>query len=92
MAFVPDNSFSGLPEERQELWDIVPGTDYVPSDELAEAQTLYAIGFGYRADEYDQMGLTPETVYDMRQQFFDYMGMSDDQFPWDEWREAMGYE
>jgi hypothetical protein len=92
MAYVPDDPFGSLPEERREFFWELPGTDFFQSaEESRNAEYLYAVGFGYTADEYDAMGLDPDTVHEMREQFFDFMGMEWDDFDWDGWREAMGY-
>lgn len=91
MAFVPDNAFGSLPEERQEVFWETLGTEYIPPEDLAEFQQRWAIGYGYKAPEYEQMGLTPETVTSQREWFLDHMGLEWNQFPWSDWREAMGY-
>jgi hypothetical protein len=71
----------------------VPGTDFLdtPADERM-AESLFAVGFGYTAAEYDDMGIDPETVSQAREDFFDFMGLEYDDFDWAGWREAMGYE
>lgn len=92
MAYL-DDPFGNLSEERQEVFGEIPGTDFFDDAyEQAEAEQMYALGFGYTAAEYEQMGLTPESVHELREQFFDFMHLEWDDFPWDEWREAMGYE
>lgn len=93
MAYYPEDGFGDLSAERQDAFWEVPGTAYF--DDRAEerqAQELYAAGFGYTASEYDSMGLDPDQVHEAREAFFDFMGLEWDDFPWDEWREAMGYE
>jgi hypothetical protein len=95
MAYVPDEPYGSLPEERQDVFWEIPGADprfFDNETELRTAETLYAIGFGYTAVEYDAMGLDRDAVHNAREQFFDFMGLEWDDFPWDEWREAMGYE
>lgn len=92
MAYFPPDSFGDLPEHRQDVFWEVLGTDYFQDRaEEREAERLYSLGFGYKASEYDQMGINPETVRELREQFFDFMRLEWDDFPWDEWREAMGY-
>jgi len=78
--------------EFQELWNNTSGTEYIDSFEESYAQQLFDLGFGHTASEYDALGITPDDVWAAREEFFDYMGMADDQFAWDEWREMMGYE
>jgi hypothetical protein len=88
----PTDAYGDLPEDRQDVFWTIPGADYF--DNAAEeriAQDLYAVGFGYTAAEYDQMGLDPDQVHAAREDFFNFMLLEWDDFPWDEWREAMGY-
>jgi hypothetical protein len=93
MAFIPEQPWSELPEDRRSTFFEVPGVDFFETaSEEQEAQELFAVGFGYTAEEYDAMGIDPDAVHDAREQFFDFMGLEWDDFPWDEWREAMGYE
>lgn len=92
MAYYSDDAWGDLPGDRQNTFWEVPGVDYFETRREEEtAQALYAIGFGYTAAEYDQMGIDPDAVHNAREQFFDFMGLEWDDFPWDEWREAMGY-
>lgn len=92
MAFVPENAFGNLPEERREVFWEITGAEYIPTRDLGEVQERWAVGYGYQATEYDQMGITKFTVTEQREWFLDYMGLEWDQFPWSDWREAMGYE
>jgi hypothetical protein len=92
MAYIPEEPYESLPDSLQELFGEIPGTDYIPSEDLREVEALYAIGFGFTGVEYDAMGLDPDVVRNAREQFFDYMRLAWDSFPWDEWKEAMGYE
>lgn len=91
MAYVPDDPFGSIPEERQAVFWDTPGADFIPQDELRQAQYDFAVGFGFTAEEYDAMGIDEDLVHEMRERYFDYMGMEWDQFDWDGWREAMGY-
>jgi len=90
----PDSPFANLPEESQEHFWEVRGTEYLEEDPelMAEAEWYYAIGFGYTADEYDAMGIDPDIVMAAREDFFDLMGLDEDDFDWAGWREAMGYD
>lgn len=74
----------------QELFGEIPGTDYFDNDaEEREARALYAVGFGFTGDEYEAMGLDPDVVHQAREDFFDYMRLEYDDFPWDEWYTAL---
>lgn len=79
-------------EDMQNLWDNTSGTEYIDGWEQSYAQELFDLGFGHSASEYDALSISPEDVWAAREEFFDYMGMADDQFDWAEWREMMGYE
>lgn len=85
--------FGDLPEGLQEVFWHAEGADYFEDrEDQSIAEAYYAMGFGFRGEEYDQMGLDPDAVKAARDAYFDHMQMNEDQFPWDEWREAMGYE
>jgi hypothetical protein len=73
----------------RELWDDTSGTEYIDAWEQDWAQELFDLGFGHTASEYDALGITPDDVFAAREEFFDYMGLADDQFDWDAWREEM---
>ena len=80
-------------EGLQELWDNTTGTEFIPDGwETDYYQNLFEIAFGHTGAEYDALGIDPETVSAAREEFFDYMGMNDDQFDWSAWRDEMGYE
>jgi hypothetical protein len=81
-------------DELESLWDEVTGTEYLEPGtfEYDTAYEQFQIGFGFSADDYEELGIDPETVSAAREDFFDLMGMEYEDFPWDEWREAMGYE
>lgn len=91
MSF-PRDPFGSLSDDSRELFWQVPGADYIENTDLDYAETLYAVGFGYTAAEYDAMGIDPDAVHAAREDFFDFMGLEWEDFPWDEWREAMGYD
>jgi hypothetical protein len=91
MAFVPQDAFGSLPEDRQNVFWETLGVDYIPAGELAEVQQRYAIGFGFNAPDYDQMGINEDTVHEQREWFFRYMHLDWDSFEWADWRESMGY-
>jgi len=91
MAYIPDDPFGSLSAEQQAHFWEATGAEYIPAEDLRQTQYDYAVGFGFTAEEYDAMGIDPELVHEMRERYFDYMGMEWDQFDWDGWREAMGY-
>lgn len=66
-------------ESFQEVWESTPGTAFLDDQENNIAQDLFNLGF-------------IENVHGYRDEFFDYMEMPEDMFPWAEWREAMGYD
>lgn len=77
----------------QEVFDNLPGADYLSSEESDYAETLFEAGFTHTKDEYDAMGLSPDDVGAIRDEFYSYMGWADSgAFDWEGWREAMGYE
>lgn len=91
MSF-PRDPYGDIPDNLQDLfWDI-SGTDYIENADLDYAQTLYAVGFGFHADDYDRMGFDMDAVHAARENFFDFMGLEWEDFPWAEWREEMGYD
>lgn len=56
------------------------------------AEALFEEAFTHTAAELEAMGISPEAVDAMREEFFDYMGIDAADFDWQEWREAMGYD
>lgn len=72
-------------EEFRDVFDDVPGISYFREYEVERAEELFERGFMDRS-------LTPDERMAAREEFFDYTGLPEDMFPWDEWREAMGYE
>jgi hypothetical protein len=89
---IPRNPYGNLPEGLQDLFWQVPGADHIPDNEVSYAETLWAIGFGYHAEDYDAMGIDPDAVTAARWDYFDYMGLPWDRFDWAAWREEMGYQ
>lgn len=78
-----------LPEEWQEVFDDIPGIGLFRDYEYNEAMDLFEAGFMHRSDE---PGYDRDAVMQAREEFFDFTGLPEDLFPWDEWREAMGYD
>lgn len=71
-------------EEFQELWDHIPGTEFFDTQERNDAMDLFLDAFG-------PTDLSPEERQDAREEFFEWMGIDDYDFPWEDWREWMGY-
>jgi hypothetical protein len=85
-------AYNDWPRELQDIWDNTPGTDSIPSDwEEDYFQELFETGFRWHAEEYDALGIDIDEVYAARQRFFDDIGLNEDRFDWDEWRDYMGY-
>lgn len=80
-------------EGMRDLWDSLDGTapGYMEDWERAYAETEFERGFTHTGEEYDAMGLDPDQVYAARMNFFDFMGLEEEDFDWDAWREEMGY-
>jgi hypothetical protein len=76
----------------QELFNETPGIGDVESWEESHVEALFEAGFTFHGDEYEQQGLTVDDVKAIREEFFTYMGLSDDNFDWHDWKEAMGYD
>lgn len=86
--------WDSISDEHRSLFDGLDGTDpqYLDDFERDTAQELFAAGFGFTADQYEAAGISEDDVHAAREAFFDFMQMDEDSFPWDEWREVMGYE
>lgn len=69
----------------RETFDDIPGIPFFRDYELDEAERLFDRGWV-------DSSLTPPEREAARDEFFDYTGLPAELFPWDEWREAMGYE
>jgi hypothetical protein len=88
----PLNPWDSLSPENQAVFWAQPGADYLEAGyQTNEAQSFYAVGFGFTADDYDRMGIDPDGVRNARDEYFDLMGMEWEDFDWDAWRDAMGY-
>jgi hypothetical protein len=73
----------------QETWDDIPGVGMFREHEYTHAMELFETAFMHHSDE---PGYDKNEVADARAEFFDYTGLPEEMFPWDEWREAMGYD
>jgi hypothetical protein len=80
----------------QGLYDDVPGmaTAYTADEHFDSgyAEALFEVGFTMHANELEASGYSEDDVRAIREEFFDYMGIDEGDFDWEEWREAMGYE
>ena len=73
----------------QETFDSVPGIHQLRDYEYSVLEDLYERGFTRHADT---PGYSADDVHAARQEFFDFYGLPEELFPWDDWREAMGYD
>lgn len=79
----------------QELYDDVPGMATAYNEDSTfdpgRAEALFEVGFTMHADELEANGYSQNDVNAIREEFFDYMGIDERDFDWQDWREAMGY-
>lgn len=71
--------------EFRDVWNDIPGVPLFRDYEREISADLYERGWV-------DSTLTPDEREEARQEFFDFTGLEEQFFPWDEWREAMGYE
>lgn len=76
----------------QDMFDDIPGADYLSSEEANYAEALFEAGFTHTGEEYESMGMSEDDVQAIRDTFFDFMGIEASDFDWEAWREAMGYD
>lgn len=88
----PLDPWDNLTPEHQDLFWNVSGSEHIEAGyETDYAQAIFAVGFGYTAEEYDRMGISEDAVTAARDEYFGYMGLLEKDFDWEGWREAMGY-
>jgi hypothetical protein len=75
--------------EFQDVWDDVPGIPYFREYEQNIAEELFERGFTHHAGE---EGYDRDDARAAREEFFEFTGLPEELFPWDEWRDAMGYD
>lgn len=75
--------------ELQEAFDDIPGVSMFRDYEYEIAEELFDRAFTHHADETDY---DADDVHAAREEFFEFTGLPEELFPWDEWREAMGYD
>jgi hypothetical protein len=61
-----------------DMFDRIPGVQFLDTEDRADSFELFYENF-------------VENGHD-REAFFEYMGMEPRDFPWEEWREWMGYD
>lgn len=85
-------AYDDWPEEFQEVWDTLERADAfegMNSDQLAYAEFMFEEGWMTYEDEKAH----PSDIEFARSEFWDTVGPEyEDEFDWDEWREAMGYD
>lgn len=74
--------------EMRDVWDDMPGIPLFRDYEYGIAEDLFDAAFTHHADE---PGYDRDAVLAAREEFFEFTGLPEELFPWDEWREAMGY-
>ena len=86
---MPTFDDNGLPDEWQDVFDDIPGIGLFRDYEYNEAMDLFEAGFMHHSGE---AGYDADAVHAAREEFFEFTGLPENLFPWDEWREAMGYD
>lgn len=77
------------PDEWQEVFESIPGMSMFRDYEFNQSSELFEKAFMHHSNE---RGYDADEVNAAREEFFSYTGLPEDLFPWDEWREAMGYD
>lgn len=80
--------FGEWPDEWQTTFEDIPGVGMFRTYEYEQATELFERAFMHHSDE---PGYDSDSVNAAREEFFTYTGLPEELFPWDEWREAMGY-
>lgn len=75
--------------EFQGVWDEIPGIPLFRDYEYSYSEELFERAFTHHADE---PGYDANDVAEAREEFWEFTGLPEELFPWDDWREAMGYE
>lgn len=76
-------------EPFKDVWDEIPGIPYAEDWEQDHLESLFEKAFMRRSDE---AGYSADAVHEAREEFFEFLGLAPEDFPWEEWRAAMGYE
>jgi hypothetical protein len=70
------------------VWDAIPGIGYL--DDSGQEDYLHDL---FERGWVDQdSNISKEERDAIRDEFYDAYGIDEANFPWEEWREAMGYE
>lgn len=77
------------PSEWQEVFEDIPGVGMFRDYEFNASAELFERAFMHHSDE---PGYSRDDVNAARDEFFEYTGLPEELFPWDEWRETMGYD
>jgi hypothetical protein len=80
--------YEDWPSEWQETFDDIPGIGMFRDYEWEQSAELFERAFMHHSDE---SGYNADEILAAREEFFEYTGLPEELFPWDEWREAMGY-
>ena len=75
-------------EEFREVWEELPGVSHFRDYEYEIAEQLFERGFTHHSDESDY---DRDDARQAREEFFEFTGIPEELFPWDDWREAMDY-
>lgn len=81
-------SYEDWDAEFQGVWDDIPGIPLFRDYEYDRAMELFEAGFTHHSDEADY---DRDEARAAREEFFEFTGLPEELFPWDDWREAMGY-
>lgn len=84
-----DDGYDDWPEDWQDVFDDIPGVSEFRDYEWNIAADLFEQGFMHHSDE---PGYDADAAQAARDEFFEFTGLPEELFPWDEWREAMGYD
>lgn len=80
----------------RDVYDDIPGMatayEYDTNFDPGHAEALFEVGFTMHSGELEAAGYSQDEVQAIREAFFDYIGISESDFDWSDWREAMGYE
>jgi hypothetical protein len=74
---------SNLGPNDENIWNYVPGTEFLDPYETD-------VAFGYFWDGFGKNDLTEDERAQARAEFFFYMDMDEGDFPWEDWREWYG--
>lgn len=88
MANGEDDGYE-FPDQWEDIFDFIPGVSEFREYEQEIARDLFEAGWMHHADE---AGYSSDDVHRAREEFFEFTGLPEELFPWDEWRELMGYD